>query len=271
MADETIGERHRGSGDGGLDRLFPGFRYLDHTCQGIAANLALDEALLIAAEEQGGGPVLRTWEPTELAVVLGASGRLWDDVDVVLCRAEGIAIARRSSGGGTVVVGPGTLNATVVLAADAGPGLQGVDTAQAYVLERLARSIRRRGPAVEVRGSGDLTLDGRKFAGSAQRRLRRHFLVHVSILYDFPIAPIVRYTRLPARQPEYRAGRSHESFLTNLELPRADLLAAIRDAWPADPDREPENRWSPRRPFRQLLGTEIRRSGLGAPLTDCKV
>ena len=93
---------------------------------------------------------------------------------------------------------------------------------------RLADAIRRLGPPVEVRGSGDLTIGGRKFAGSAQRRLRRYFLVHASILYDFPIAPIVRYTRLPRRQPEYRAGRSHESFLTCLDLPRDDLLAAIR-------------------------------------------
>lgn len=217
------------------DPPVPGLRHLFHTRERIEEDLALDEALLVAAEGGDGGPVLRVWEPARLAVVLGASGRLHDDVDVPLCRAEGVAIARRSSGGGTVVVGPGTLNVTVVLAADLAPGLNAVDTAQAYVLGRLARSIRRLGPAVEVRGLGDLTLDGRKCAGSAQRRLRRFFLVHASILYDFPVAPIVRYTRLPARQPAYRAGRSHESFLTRLALPRADLLGAVVAAWPADP------------------------------------
>jgi lipoate-protein ligase A len=213
-----------------------GLRYLERTYPEIEANLALDEALLVAAEERNGGPVLRVWEPDRLAVVLGASGRLHDDVDVGLCRAEGVAIARRSSGGGTVVVGPGALNVTVVLDADAAPGLNAVDTAQAYVLERFAAAIRRAGPAAEVRGLGDLTLDGRKFAGSAQRRLRRSFLVHASILYDFPIGPIDRYTRLPRRQPAYRAGRDHVSFLTCLPLPRADLLTAIRSAWPASPE-----------------------------------
>ena len=213
-----------------------GLRHLDHTYAGIEENLALDEALLLAAEGGEGGPVLRLWEPTGLAVVLGASGRLHDEVDVPLCRAEGVAIARRSSGGGTVVVGPGTLNLTVVLPADAALGLNAVDTAQAYVLDRIARAIRRYGPPVQGLGLGDLTLDGRKFAGSAQRRLRRTFLVHTSILYHFPIGPIVRYTRLPLRQPAYRAGRTHESFLTCLDLPRADLLSAVRSAWPADPD-----------------------------------
>jgi lipoate-protein ligase A len=212
--------------------------YIDRTLGTIEANLALDEALLVAAEERGQGPVLRVWEAPGPAVVLGASSRLAEDVDVELCRSDGVPIARRSSGGGTVVVGPGALNVTVVLPANASPGLTAVDTAQAQVLGRLARSVRGFGPPVGVQGSGDLTLGGRKFAGSAQRRLRRFFLVHASILYNFPIDRIVRYTRLPRRQPSYRARRSHEDFLTNLPLPRTDLLAAVRSAWRA-PGAEP--------------------------------
>lgn len=217
-----------------------GFRHLEYTYPEIERNLALDEALLIGVDERGGGPVLRVWEPDRLAVVLGASSRLHEDVDVPLCLADGVPIARRSSGGGTVVVGPGTLNVTVVLPVDVAPGLQAVDTAQGYVLDRIARALRRWIPAVEVRGLGDLTVGGRKFAGSAQRRLRRGFLVHTSILYRLPIAAVVRYTRLPRRQPDYRAGRPHEEFLTNLELPRDRLLAAVRSAWLADgPRAEP--------------------------------
>jgi lipoate-protein ligase A len=206
-------------------------KYLDITLDGIAANLALDEALLIAAEERGAGPSLRVWEPMETAVVLGASSRLREDVREEACRADGIAIARRSSGGGTVVVGPGTLNVSVVLESDAAPGLAYVDRAHAYVLDRMAGAIRGRGPAVDVLGLGDLTLAGRKFAGSAQRRLRNHFLVHLTMLYQFPLDRVARYTHLPHRQPDYRDGRSHDDFLTNLDLPRASLLESIRSAW----------------------------------------
>ena len=133
---------------------FPGLRPLDHTRPTIEEDLALDEALLIAAEEGALGPVLRLWEPRRLAVVLGASGRRLDDVDVDRCRLDGVTIARRSSGGGTVLVGPGALNVTLVLPAGAAPGLSAVDAAQAFVLERTARSLRASGPPVEVRGSG---------------------------------------------------------------------------------------------------------------------
>jgi lipoate-protein ligase A len=207
------------------------FRTLDLTLPTVAANLALDEALLIEAEETGRARILRLWELPEPAVVMGASCRLREDVQVDACRAESVPIARRSSGGGTVVIGPGALNATVILDSVDAPGLNAVDIAQQYVLEQVADSIRGIGPPVEVLGLGDLVVAGRKVAGSAQRRLRSCFLVHVSILYDFRLELIARYTHVPKKQPRYRQGRSHEDFVTNLELSRERLILAVRSAW----------------------------------------
>ncbi len=54
------------------------------------------------------------------------------------------------SGGGTVVVGPGALNVTVILPESAAPGLAAVDEAQRYVLDWIARSIRGAGPPVTL-------------------------------------------------------------------------------------------------------------------------
>ncbi len=200
----------------------------DVTLPGIAANLALDEALLIEADEGRGPPVVRFWEPSEFAVVLGATRRLRDEVHLKACHADGVPVFRRSSGGGTVLIGPGTLNVTVVLSDTAGPGLSAVDAAQQHVLGRMAGAIRRAGAAVDVRAHGDLVLGDRKCGGSAQRRLRRWFLVHCSILYDFPIDRIPRYLAMPALQPEYRRERPHIDFLCNLPLSRAALVDALR-------------------------------------------
>lgn len=238
------------------ERVTGAFRYVDETLPTIEENLALDEALLLAAEERGAGPVLRVWESPALAVVLGASCRINDDVAVELCRSEGVVISRRSSGGGTVLIGPGALNVAVVLPVDAAPGLAAVDTAQAFVLESLARSLSKAGQVIMVQGSGDLTLGDRKFAGSAQRRLRRYFLVHASLLYDFPIGLIVRYTRLPHRQPSYRSGRSHDEFLTNLPLPRETILDAVRASWltPKLTPSRPELPWDV---VEELVGTKF--------------
>lgn len=206
-------------------------QYLEVTYPTIAENLALDEALLIEADEGRAGPVLRIWELAEPAVVLGSTCRIRDDLILERCRDDQIAISRRSSGGGTVVIGAGALNVAVVLRIDSAPGLGFVDVAQRHVLEAIAASLKQRGALVELLGSSDLTIGGRKFAGSAQRRLRHHFLVHTSILYGFPLDLITRYTKLPTRQPAYRAQRSHEDFLTNLNMTRDELVTAIRSAW----------------------------------------
>ena len=211
--------------------MWPDIHLLEATFPDLADNLALDEALLMEAEEAGGPAVLRLWEQGSFAVVLGASGRLADEVRVEACRDDGVAIGRRSSGGGTVVIGPGALNFAVILPIAAAPELKSVDTAQGFVLGRTADAIRDQGPPVEVLGSGDLTVRLRKFSGSAQRRLRGHVLIHATVLHGFPLDRIDRYIRLPARQPSYREGRAHADFVSNLGLTGAALAGAIRSAW----------------------------------------
>jgi lipoate-protein ligase A len=200
----------------------------DVTLPSVAEDLALDEAMLIEADLGRGPPRVRFWEPRAYAVVLGASCRLGDDVQLDACRVDGVPILRRSSGGGSVVVGPGTLNVTAILPESAAPGLSAVDVAQRHVLDRIADSIRRAGRPVAVLGHGDLVLGDRKCAGSAQRRLKHWFLVHCSILNDFALERIDRYLTVPARQPAYRRGRAHGDFLINLGLPRPALVAALR-------------------------------------------
>src|SRR5262245_34995039 len=212
----------------------------DLTMPSVAEDLALDEAMLLEADAGRSPPLVRFWEARDYAVVLGASRRLRDDVLVDACRADGVPVLRRSSGGGTVVVGPGALNVTVILPEAAAPGLSAVDVAQRSVLERIAASIRRAGPPVAVMGHGDLTLGDRKCGGSAQRRLKHWFLVHCSILYHFAIERIDRYLTIPARQPAYRQGRGHADFLMNLELNRQALVDALRPESSPNSDTSPE-------------------------------
>jgi lipoate-protein ligase A len=131
------------------------------------------------------------------------------------------------------------LNFTVVLPVEADPRLRGVDTTQAYVLERSAEALRALGPDVRVLGSGDLTIDRRKISGSAQRRLRHWVMVHATILYGLDPAMISRYLRPPRRQPSYREGRAHGDFLTLLPLSREAIVGALRAAWPGAGESAP--------------------------------
>jgi lipoate-protein ligase A len=120
----------------------------------------------------------------------------------------------------------------VILPDYAAPGLHSVDVAQRHVLESIAAAIRAVGAPVTLMGLGDLVIGDRKCGGSAQRRLKHWFMVHCSILYDFPIARIERYLSVPSRQPAYRAGRTHSEFLSNLGMARKILVEEIASNHP---------------------------------------
>jgi len=134
----------------------PGIGLLDLTMRTPEENLALDEALLASAEG-GAGPasereVLRFWESPEPFVVLGVSEKL-SGVKLDACEAAGVPVLRRSSGGGTVVQGPGCLNVALILSLEARASLRDVTRSYAEVLGRTASAL---GPEVEAAGTSDL-------------------------------------------------------------------------------------------------------------------
>ncbi len=197
-------------------------------------NLALDEALFVAAEENNGCEILRVWENPAPFVVLGYFCRLADDADEDACRADGVPILRRVTGGGTVLQGPGCLNFAVVLDMRATPALRDISRSHRIILDRIAGALAPRCGPVEFHPPNDLAIAGRKFSGNAQRRRRDWLLHHGTLLYDFPLASVTRCLREPQRQPDYRASRLHDAFLMNLPVDRAWLVDRLREAWHAD-------------------------------------
>ena len=203
--------------------------FLDLTLPTAEENLALDEALLLEAEDGLGGEVLRLWEWPRLAVVLGNGGKIADDVDDDACATAGVPVLRRSSGGGTVLLGPGCLCFSIVLAFARDSVLEDLHGSYAYILRRVMDALPT--PGVELAGICDLTLGGQKFSGNAQQRKRYHLLHHGTILHGFDLTRVGHYLREPPRRPDYRGSREHDVFLRNVDLSRDDLGAALRKAW----------------------------------------
>src|SRR5580698_6741719 len=108
---------------------------LDFTLPTPAENLALDEALLEQAEA-GSEPseVLRLWESPQMVVVVGRSSQVPVEVDLAACRTDGLSILRRTSGGLSIVAGPGCLMYSLVLSYENRPHLRSLDTAHRFVL-----------------------------------------------------------------------------------------------------------------------------------------
>ncbi|HEX3316295.1 MAG TPA: lipoate--protein ligase family protein [Gemmataceae bacterium] len=205
-------------------------RFLDRTMPTLIENLALDEALLEGAEA-GAGDVLRFWEWPDLAVILGAGGQRHAEVDVARCRQDGVPIVRRASGGGTVLLGPGCLLYSLVLRMDDRPELADLRASYRTIGERMKAAFAE--VRADVDGQSDLVVDGRKFSGNAQQRKRTHLLHHGTILHAFDLTHIGVYVKHPPRMPEYRQGRSHADFVTNVPMPAERIKAKLAESWQA--------------------------------------
>lgn len=241
-------------------------KQLDTTFESLAENLEFDVALLRAVQSDPASATLRFWESAQYAVIVGRSNDIDREVDGAACQCDDVPILRRPSGGGAVVLGPGCLCFSLALpipARQADIGISGVTRA---VMQQLATSLTTPEEEIVVRGISDLVLRDRqfprrvrcadhdplqvsladqaqhgphsgpyerKFSGNAQRWLRNAFLHHGTILYDFDLDRITRYLKLPSRQPDYRQGRPHAEFVTNLARSRESLVRSLSDGWNA--------------------------------------
>ena len=189
---------------------------LEPSPAGAEENLALDDALFRLMECGAQEEALRLWESPAPVVVVGRSGVISNEVQEEACARDGVAVLRRASGGGAVLLGPGCLSFSWHLPLGKYPELRKVRLSYELVLGCLVRALAV--PGLEIRGLSDLAIGGRKVSGNAQRRGRGALLHHGTLLYDVEPRWVEKYLKQPFRQPDYRSGRRHGDFLANLPL-----------------------------------------------------
>lgn len=204
---------------------------LDLTLATPAENLALDEALWEACEA-GGPEILRFWEPSFPFVVLGYANRIATEVNLEACTQRSIPVLRRISGGGTVLQSPGCLNYTLVFRLAATGPTANVSATNLHIMNRHATALAQAlGRPVRKRGDTDLAIGDQKFSGNAQRRGRRALLFHGTVFCHGDLELMEAVLPPPSRQPDYRAGRSHTSFVSPLGVPPERVKEILRRAW----------------------------------------
>ncbi len=188
-----------------------------------------DDILLHLAEQGQSGEVLRFWESPAVCVVLGRTGKPEKDLWREAIDRDGVQVYRRSSGGGTVLQGPGCLNYALILDKESDPRLQDIRKSYEVILGQVIRVLFSCGIRAEFRPVSDLVLPEKemKFSGNAQRRGKRFILHHGTLLYDFPLDLIQRYLQPPEDAPDYRQGRAHQEFVTNLPVSREGVKTAF--------------------------------------------
>jgi len=183
-------------------------------------NIAFDEALLCLAEKHGGGEYLRFWESSKIFIVLGRIGRADIDVNSIHTQEDNIPVLRRSSGGGTVLQGPGCLNYTLVLSKEKHPQLNDLRKSYVWITAKVIEALGPAGSEAYFRPTSDIAIgpDEKKFSGNAQHRRKHYILHHGTILYTFDLSLISRYLNSPKDTPQYRKHRSHTDFVTNIPI-----------------------------------------------------
>lgn len=184
--------------------------------------------------ERADAPVVRVEAVGEVVVVVSRSRDAAREVYLERCAADRVAVVRRPSGGGAVVLGPGVIAASVVAARSDRPAFPEVWFR--HFGNALIGSLAGLGvPAVTMQGISDLCLGDRKIAGSSLRLAGGRVLYQLSLLVDLEVALLDRYLPVPVRQPGYRLGRPHREFVTTLRAEGLDVvpeqaLFAVHDA-----------------------------------------
>jgi lipoate-protein ligase A len=190
----------------------PAWRFISSGPGRGSWNLALDEAIFRSVRDGSRPPTVRcyAWDPPALS--LGYAQDCDGTVDRAACRARGIAVVRRITGGGAVLHDD---EVTYSVASGPAPALFGTGLVPAYrrIAGALVEALRELGVAAEAVQPGggarsprhpscfaaaagyEIAVGGRKIVGSAQRREGGAFLQQGSILlggHGERLAPLLR-------------------------------------------------------------------------------
>ena len=198
----------------------------------ILRQLRLEEKLL-RSPGAGNWCLLNDGTP-DRSVVLGISGKPHQLVDVRRALDDGVRVIKRFSGGGTVIVDRDTQFVTLVMNAAAVPDLA-LFPRQIMEWTGTLYGGRPHGVFADMPGwqlrENDYVIGERKVGGNAQSISKDRWLHHTSFLWDFR-EETMKFLTNPAKQPRYRANRSHSDFLAPLKtyLPDRNALATRIEA-----------------------------------------
>ena len=168
-------------------------------------NLALEEMFMNDREE--GEWRLLLWRSTP-AIVMGRFQNPWVECNTKLMRRDGIDLARRLSGGGTVYHDLGNLCFSFFGCRE--------DLDKGENLQFIVRSIERLGIPLQTNERCDLILGDKKVSGSAFKYKRRCALHHGTLLVSSDLDSLSKYLSVEKRQIFSKATQSVASKVANI-------------------------------------------------------
>ena len=178
------------------------WRLLKHGADDAFFNMAVDEAALQARIKGKALNTLRLYRWRPSAVSTGRFQRVEDTVNLDACRAHGVDVVRRVSGGGAVYHdSENELTYSVIVRQE---DLGTSDVAEAYrrICNGLIETVRRLGVDAEysegtVKQCPNITVKNRKISGSAQAHKKGVILQHCTILLEADLEKMFTLLKVP--------------------------------------------------------------------------
>jgi len=156
-----------------------------------------------------------TWIPDKIYIVLGASNNPEDSLNLDLVIRDKITVLKRPSGGQTVMLTPNNMMISAVFTDRNTTHPRDVFQ---HINKLIISAIEKTGiHDLALMGISDITISEKKILGSAIYRNKNVLLYHAVLNIGEPAATFERYLKHPAKEPNYRKGRSHSDFVTSLK------------------------------------------------------
>ena len=180
-----------------------------------AFNLALEETLFESLSPENPSMFL-IWRNAP-AVIIGCHQNTAEEVNEVFCREHGIAVVRRPTGGGAVYHDLGNVNFSFLVWVEKSR-LAGFDE----FMRPMVAALRDLGVDAAYTSRNDITVDGRKVAGTAQRRSGQRMLHHGCLLVDVDTSVLSGALAADPEKFHSKGVASHRARIANLREFLAD-------------------------------------------------
>lgn len=169
-------------------------------------NHAIEEHLIDKLEDD----CFMLWQNAP-CILLGRNQNAYAEINMSYVKEHNIAVVRRITGGGAVFNDWGNFNFTFIA-----KNKDNVFADFKKFTEPIIAALKKLNIGAEFKGRNDLVIEGKKFSGNAQCRMRDKILHHGTLLFNVDIAALVSALTVSSLKLKSNAVASVRSRVTNI-------------------------------------------------------
>ena len=160
--------------------------------------LAADECLAHRVGARTSQPTLRLYTYSSHCALVGRFQNIDNEINRTYCEANGIALNRRPTGGGAIIMGRDQLGIALCIPAREGDSYRQARELMTDFSAGIISGLEQHGIQAAFRGKNDIEIHNRKVAGlGVYRAPEGGLLFHASVLVDLDIALMLHVLKTP--------------------------------------------------------------------------